>query len=459
MSNDPNLQAAFEQFVKLWIVLQRPIVQRQLIAFAIVALLAWFLANQLWHLLGYRLARRVGHRLNEKGRRYWQHGLLFIEYATFPALGFLTVQVANALFQAQGWRAEFIVGLGGLFELILYYRLFIALLTIILGPLYVRHYRNRLLGPLFGLFILTRIVHNLVDMAVLAEVQLLQVLGISLTLGALLFIAIALYFLFYLSRAIQDLLQEIIVPRAETDPNVIYAALTIGRYVVIGIAVLIVFRALGLNLTTLAFISGGLSIGIGFGLQEIVANFISGILLLFEQSLRPGDIVSVGGEMGEVKKLSIRATTVNTFDNIELIVPNQLFLTSTVTSYTRTDRSVRVLIPVGVSYSSDPKQVREVLLEAAERHQLVRPEPEPIVHFMGFGDSSLDFRLAVWVDDPLLRLSVASDLRFMIWKSFADHNIEIPFPQRDLHLRSGVPWDTFDGKAEAENEPAFVKNN
>jgi potassium efflux system protein len=172
-----------------------------------------------------------------------------------------------------------------------------------------------------------------------------------------------------------------------------------------------------------------------------VANFISGILLLFEQSLRPGDIVSVGGEMGEVKKLSIRATTVNTFDNIELIVPNQLFLTSTVTSYTRTDRFVRVLIPIGVSYNSDPEAVRETLLAVAQRHGLVQEQPEPVVHFMGFGDSSLDFRLAVWVDDPLLRLNVASDLRFMIWKAFAEHSIEIPFPQRELHLRSGVPWE------------------
>lgn len=457
MTTDPNLQAAFEQIVKLWIVLQRPVLQRQLLAFIAAALLAWFLADRLWRLFGYRFRRWVSHRLNEDGQRYWQRGLLFVEYATFPALGFLTVQMVNALFLGQGWRAELVMGLGELFGLILYYRLFIALLITTLGESYVRHYRYRILGPLFTLFILYRIVNNLVDTAVLADVQLLQIFGISLTLGALLFIVIALYFLFYFSRAIQDLLQEVIAPRTETDPNVIYVALTIGRYVVIALAFLIVFRTLGLDLTTLAFISGGLSIGIGFGLQEIVANFISGTLLLFEQSLRPGDVISVGGEMGEVKNLSIRATTVTTLDNVELIVPNQLFLTSTVTSYTKTNRSIRVLIPVGVSYGSDPKEVREVLLETAQRHQLVRTDPEPVVHFMDFGDSSLDFRLAVWVDDPLVRLSVASDLRFMLWKALAEHNIEIPFPQRDLHIRSSVLREMVDGKTNPKNESGLKK--
>lgn len=151
--------------------------------------------------------------------------------------------------------------------------------------------------------------------------------------------------------------------------------------------------------------------------------------------------------MGEVKNLSIRATTISTFDNVELIVPNQRFLTSTVRTYTKSNRLIRVLIPIGVSYNSDPKVVRDLLLAEVQRHNLVQAQPEPAVHFMGFGDSSLDFRLAVWVDDPLLMLGVASDLRFMIFKALAEHNIEIPFPQRDLHIRSSVPWETSNGQS------------
>jgi small-conductance mechanosensitive channel len=269
-------------------------------------------------------------------------------------------------------------------------------------------------------------------------------------LGTLLTAAVALYFWFYISQAIQDLLQGVIVPRTRADPNVIDAALTIGRYIVIGIAILIVAWALGADLSTLAFISGGLSVGIGFGLQEIVANFISGVVLLFEQSLRPGDVVSVEGELGVVKKLGIRATTVRTFDNIEVIVPNQVFLTSAVTTYTGTDRMIRVLLPIGVSYNSDPKEVIKILLQVARKHGTILAEPEPAVFFQEFGESSIDFHLALWLDNPLLMRRVASEIRLMVWDQFEQHNIEIPFPQRDLHLRSGVPWEKLGGNSQAE---------
>ncbi len=445
MSNDPNLQAALEQLIKLWIYLQRPVLYRQIIALLVTALLAWVVAYLLWRWVGRGWVQRVSRRLNQPWDRYWYRITLVAEYATFPILGFVGVRLALSLFLAQGRRIELLNDLQFIFVLILVYRLFSALLTIILGEAYMRPYRTRLLGPLFALFLLERILNQLIDTSILADLRLWQVFGTPLTIGALLFIALALYFLFYVSRAIQDLLQQIILPRTQTDPNIVQAGLTIGRYLVIGLAFLIVFQTLELDLTTLAFISGGLSVGIGFGLQEIVANFISGILLLFEQSLRPGDIVTVEGELGEVKSLSIRATTISTFDNVELVVPNQHFLTSTVRTFTKSNRLTRVLIPVGVGYNSDTKAVRDILLAVAERHNLVQEKPEPAVHFMGFGDSSLDFRLAVWVDDPLLMLSVASDLRYMILKALAERDIEIPFPQRDLHVRSGVPWEMFNG--------------
>jgi small-conductance mechanosensitive channel len=454
MSNDPNLQAAFEQLIKLWIYLQRPVLSRQIVTLLLVAGVAWVMAHFLRRWTGHRLMKWVDRRLSEPWSRYWQRIAVVLEYATFPLLGFALMRLLLPTLLSRGWRIELLNELQFIFMLILVYRLFSALLTITLGESYMRHYRARLLGPLFAIFLLERILRQLIDTAVLADLRLWQLFNTPFTLGALIFIGLSLYFLFYLSRAIQDLLQQIILPRTEADPNVVQAGLTIGRYLVIGLAVLIVFQTLGVDLTTLAFISGGLSVGIGFGLQEIVANFISGILLLFEQSLRPGDIVTVEGEMGEVKNLSIRATTVNTFDNVELVVPNQRFLTSTVRTYTKSNRFNRVLVPVGVSYNSDVKAVRDILLAEAGRHNLVQDKPEPQVHFMGFGDSSLDFRLAVWVDDPLLMLSVASDLRFMILKALAEQNIEIPFPQRDLHLKSGVPVEMVNGPASHPKEPA-----
>lgn len=150
--------------------------------------------------------------------------------------------------------------------------------------------------------------------------------------------------------------------------------------------------------------------GIGFGLQELVANFISGILLLFEQSIRPGDVIEINNKVGRVEKLRIRSTTVRTNDNVEIIVPNQALLTSSVTTYTHSDRSVRIHIPVGVSYKSDPVEVRQVLLGAARRHGLVRANPPSIVF------------------------------------------IEIPFPQRDLHLRSSINWEELIRKPKTDEE-------
>ncbi|MCB0110041.1 MAG: mechanosensitive ion channel, partial [Caldilineaceae bacterium] len=178
----------------------------------------------------------------------------------------------------------------------------------------------------------------------------------------------------------------------------------------------------------------------------LVANFISGILLLFERTVRPGDMIEVGGQKGVVDKLRMRSTVIRTFDNTEIFVPNKNLLTSSFTAYTQTDRVVRRLLDIGVSYNSDPTQVRNILLEVANRHGLVLKKPEPLVFFLGFGASSLNFQLAIWVDDPSHGLRVTSDLFFMIWNEFEKYDIEIPFPQQDLHLRSG-PWDTFQGEA------------
>jgi small-conductance mechanosensitive channel len=451
MPNNSEWQAILEQILKILAFLERPVVQWQLVAFTIATLVAWFLSDGLWHWVGHRFAAWFSVHLAEREQRYWQRAVLFAKNLAFPILGLVTVQITISIFEAQGWRANLIAEWGTLFVFILYYRLLIALLYLILGEAFMHRYHYRLFAPLFGLFIGYQVLNYLrINIEQLSEIVLLEPFGNPILVGTLVTALVALYFLFVISRAIQDFLQDVIVPRTKADPNVVNAALTIGRYLVIGGAIVIVAAALGADLTTLALISGGLSVGIGFGLQEIVANFISGVVLLFEQSLRPGDVVSVENEMGTVKTLGIRATTVRTLDNVEVVVPNQAFLTSAVTTYTKTDRVVRVKIPVGVSYNSDPDQVHEILLAVARQDPLVQEEPEPVVRFIGFGDSSIDFRLDVWIDDPMLMLRIKSDLHFKIWQAFAEHNVEIPFPQRDLHLRSGVPWEKIGRNSRAE---------
>ena len=181
------------------------------------------------------------------------------------------------------------------------------------------------------------------------------------------------------------------------------------------------------------------SIGIGIGLQRIVANFISGIVLLFEQSLRPGDVIDINGEIGTVGRLNIRSTVVRTLNNVEVIVPNENFVIKQVTTYTKSNQNVRLLLPVGVSYDADPREVKRVVIEAATKHGLVLDDPEPMLLFRGYGNSSLDFDLAVWIDQPQRAMFVRSDLYYMVFDALGRHDIEIPFPQRDLNLKRG--WE------------------
>jgi small-conductance mechanosensitive channel len=174
-------------------------------------------------------------------------------------------------------------------------------------------------------------------------------------------------------------------------------------------------------------------------LQEIVANFVSGLVLLFEQSLRPGDVIELDGRISEVEKISLRATTVRTLTNEELIVPNNNFTTNQVKNFTKSERLVQVTIPLGVSYKSDPELVRQIAIETSLSHPQVLAVPPPVLLFRGYGDSSLDFELRVSTNQPELTLRIRSDLYYTLWEKLAENNIEIPFPQRDLNLGNG--WD------------------
>jgi small-conductance mechanosensitive channel len=184
----------------------------------------------------------------------------------------------------------------------------------------------------------------------------------------------------------------------------------------------------------LAFFTGALTVGIGFGSKEIIGNMISGVLLLFDNSLRPGDIISIEGQMGVVKGIGVRATTVNTLNNIEVVIPNQTFMTSSVTTYTKTDRVVRILVPVETADKHTPNDVRAALLSAAHNHPHVAAEPEPVVFFLGNGDTSHQFQLAVWFDDPTRTMALTSELYFNIFDEFSKRGIGPSTPQRNLQI-------------------------
>jgi potassium efflux system protein len=214
---------------------------------------------------------------------------------------------------------------------------------------------------------------------------------------------------------------------------------TITGYIMFVIAALVALSVAGFDFSNIAIIAGALSVGIGFGLQNIVNNFVSGLILLFERPVRKGDWIQVGTTEGYVQDIRIRSTRILTFDRSDVIVPNSEMISNQVTNFMLGDIRGRAIIKVGVAYGSDTEKVRYILMQVAEENELVVKDgssPRPAVLFRGFGDSSLDFELRVHLYDVDRRLSTISDINFAIDKAFREEGIEIPFPQRDVHVKT-----------------------
>ncbi|MBE2281023.1 MAG: mechanosensitive ion channel [Ignavibacteriaceae bacterium] len=254
----------------------------------------------------------------------------------------------------------------------------------------------------------------------------------------LLFLFISIFIVIKVSGYGKKLLIERILGKFDLEYGVRVSIATIARYLFVIIGLSIIVQSAGINLSSLVLIGGALGIGIGFGLQTIISEFISGIILMFERPIKVGDRVEVGGIAGNVKEIAPRATSIVTNDNITIIVPNSKFISSEVINWSHSDNTVRLHIKVGVSYSSDPNKIREILLKVAYENEGVIDDPEPAVQFKEFGDSSLNFELLVWTTEYMTKPHVLiSQLYFSIWYAFKENGVEIPFPQMDVHLKNG----------------------
>lgn len=227
-----------------------------------------------------------------------------------------------------------------------------------------------------------------------------------------------------------------VLGRRGMSPGSQFAIVKIARYLLNLVGIIVAVDSIGLNLSAVLAASTVLLVGIGFGLQNIAQNFVSGLIVLFEQPVRPGDFIKVGDAYGIVEHIGLRATRVVTRDQVTIIVPNSELVNTQVINHSIPTPNLRFAVSVGVAYGTDTDLVRKTLLAVPLGHPQVLSEPPPEVRFEGFGDSSLDFSLLVWISDPREDRRVSSDLRFDIERRFRAEKIEMPFPQRDLHVRS-----------------------
>ncbi|WP_103664961.1 mechanosensitive ion channel family protein [Gracilimonas amylolytica] len=272
----------------------------------------------------------------------------------------------------------------------------------------------------------------------LLQVQLFTIQNTPVTFLKLLIFVLLIIGFSFLASFVKRMLNNRILPKFVKDSGLRYTLSRMSQYVVVVIGVFISFQFLGINMTGLAVIFGFLSVGIGFGLQNITSNFISGLIVLFERPISVGDRVSVNNIEGDIQEINIRSTKVKTLDNISIIVPNSEFVSKDVINFSHGDTSYRLSIDVGVSYSSVLDLVLKALNEVAEESDDVLKHPEHDVHLRSFGDSAWDMKLLVWIPDVKKRYQVQNTLNQAIVRKFAEYDIEIPFPQRDLHVRSGL---------------------
>jgi potassium efflux system protein len=241
---------------------------------------------------------------------------------------------------------------------------------------------------------------------------------------------------FIATRNLPGLLEIGVLRRLQIDAPTRYAITSIVRYLIVLIGVLVGVGLLGVRWSNLQWLAAGLTVGLGFGLQEIFANFVSGLIVLFERPVRVGDIVTIGDVEGTVARIRTRATTIVDWDNKEVIVPNKSFITDRLVNWTLSDTTTRVVIKVGVAYRNDPRLAQKLLLETAAAHELVLKDPAPLAWMMGFGDSTQDFELRFFVAEINQRNLVRTELQMRIAEVFREHDIEIAFPQRDVWLRN-----------------------
>jgi len=268
----------------------------------------------------------------------------------------------------------------------------------------------------------------------LFQIQLFNFGGTDITLGKIILFMIIVVLALLISRLLQKAAVKAFQMRGVKDEGSLGVARRLLHYAILAVGIGVALEAIGVNLGALFAAGAIFAIGLGFAMQNIVQNFVSGVILLAERAIKPGDVLQVDGRFVKVRSMGIRATIARTLDEEEIIVPNSLIVQGTVTNYTLQDSLYRLRANVGVVYGSDMALVKETLLKVADSQSWRYPEKPPVVFLIEFGDSSVNFEVSVWIDDPWKMRKAKSDLNEAIWWALKEAGVVIAFPQLDLHL-------------------------
>ncbi|WP_082713046.1 mechanosensitive ion channel family protein [Geminocystis sp. NIES-3709] len=423
--------------VKQSIFLARSDIQIQSLIIFISLITGWLLSKVIWNWLHQKIPQFTTFIWRDEKLEPNEYIALFLQSIDFPLITLILLNLIEAFLNSLN-STKGLINLGK--EIVVVYLILRCLLAFLYGtfPLnIIREYQWKIFYPLFTLFVLRKILELSGNFQEFSQVVLIKLFNNYVTIQSIFVLFIGLYFWLVIVTLLEKLLIIFIKPKTASDKGEIQASILLLRYFLITLGIVLILGYVGVDGRAVTAISGGLSVGIGFALKEIISNFFSGIILLFEKILTPGDIISIEGQTCEVKELGIRATTVRmTTDNSEKIIPNQRFFTEDVTTYTGTNNLVYCSLLVGVGYDSNPELIINLLLEIAYNNKRVLKNPSPIAFFLNFGDSSLNFELKFWLDDVNIRKGVISELNCTLFKEFTDNNIEIPYPQRDIHIKN-----------------------
>lgn len=430
-------QRLSEQMRLMLIMIERAAVQRQIAVILLILLGSW-LAPKLVDVVLKRLEHRPPHAADpdlappsSALRARVIRWLRAVDFMLFPVIFLVLAQRAIYRFIENDWPHGLIDALLPIFWLLLGYRLIVGIVLAALPEQKSQRFANEVVQPVLWILILLIARSILFSTLGIGEITLLTFSDVTINLGDLLNASITVLVALLLGWVVRNAVNNLMVRnRAELD--VANTVSNVTRYAVVSLGALIALSILGVDLGALAWIGGGLSVGLGFGLQEVFGNFVSGIVLVFERIVRPGDVIDVQGLRGSVTRVAMRATVLKTADNSEIFVPNKELMTKPVQAMTYSDRTTRVALDISVAYDSDLALAEKVLLETVQRHPLIISEPAPGVLLTNLTPYSMNFLAFGYVHEFGDSSRVKSELYQMVRDAFALHKIVVPLPRQDI---------------------------